>query len=486
MDYQNIFNQDFYPTPIEVIERMIGLSEINGKIIIDPSCGSGNILDFCREMGAKRVLGCEINDKLRSISASKCEMIGEDFLSITSEQISHVDMIIQNPPFSNQQRHIEHAWDIAPNGCEIISLCNSAMFDRCRYGKTRVKELIENYGSVEHIGDVFSTSAERKTDVDCSIIHLYKPKSDNDEFADYFTDESDAPELNAIGIMPYNEVRDCVNRYVAAVQKFDSVMEASNEINSLVSGLAGNYFIKFGAYRTSGNNYNEITRDYFKRELQKKAWRWIFDKFKMEKYVTSGVLEKINKAIELQEKAPFTMKNIYRMLEMIVGTHADRMQDVLCEAFDLICSFSADNSTAGEKWKTNSNYMINRKFIVPDITGYDTRWPSDVVSLSWSRHNTKQVDDMIKAICYLTGTPYDIKDENGKDISSINHFYCSKNCYYGEWYEWRFFRIKAFKKGTIHFEFLEEDVWARFNQAVASHRGWQLPQNIRKSRNKKK
>lgn len=480
MDYQNIFNQDFYPTPVEVIDRMVGLSDISGKIILDPSCGSGNIINYCYERGAKRVLGCEINDKLRAISSSKCEMIGEDFLMVKPEQICHVDMIIQNPPFSNQQRHIEHAWSIAPGGCEIISLCNSAMFERRSYTKTVVQELIENYGSVEHIGSVFADSSERRTDVSCSIIHLYKPKSEDEEFADYFTDEEDAPELNASGIMPYNEVRECVNRYVAAVQKFDSVMEASREINGLVSGLAGDYFIKFGAYRSHGTNYKEITREYFKRELQKKAWRWIFEKFNMEKYVTSGVLEQLNKAIELQEKAPFTMRNIYRMLEMIVGTHGNRMQNVLCEAFDLICSFSADNSTAGEKWKTNSNYMINRKFIVPCITGYDSRFPSDVVSLTWSRSHESDVSDMIKALCYFTGTPYEVKDEEGHEISSLREFYSYHKCYYGEWYDWRFFRIKAFKKGTIHFEFKDEDVWYRFNQAVASTRGWNLPQKTKK------
>ena len=37
----------------------------------------------------------------------------------------------------------------------------------------------------------------------------------------------------------------------------------------------------------------------------------------MEKYVTSGVMKDINKFVETQEKVPFTMKNIYKMLEII-------------------------------------------------------------------------------------------------------------------------------------------------------------------------
>lgn len=27
----------------------------------------------------------------------------------------------------------------------------------------------------------------------------------------------------------------------------------------------------------------------------------------------------------------------------------------------------------------------------------------------------------------------------------------------------------------MHFEFKDEDVWMKFNQAVAKHRGWVLP-----------
>ena len=47
-----------------------------------------------------------------------------------------------------------------------------------------------------------------------------------------------------------------------------------------------------------------------------------------------------------------------------------------------------------------------------------------------------------------------------------------------------FFRIRGYKKGTMHFEFIDEDVWAKFNQAVANVKGWQLPQNVRAKKKK--
>ena len=78
---------------------------------------------------------------------------------------------------------------------------------------------------------------------------------------------------------------------------------------------------------------------------------------KMDKYVTNGVMADINKFVEQQTHVPFTVKNVYLMIQMIAGTHSGRMDKVLCEAFDKICSFSYENSTAGEGWRTNTDFF---------------------------------------------------------------------------------------------------------------------------------
>lgn len=457
-NYQNIFNRDFYPTPENVIEEMLKVSDVAGKIILEPSAGTGNIVDYCNKMGAKEVLTCEINDKFREILAKKSQLVGKDFLELKAEDISHIDMIVMNPPFSTIKKHILHAWDIAPGGCEIVSLAKSSITERSYYDdkeKEIIMELIENNGSEEYLGRVFKDADERQTDVEVSVIRLYKPKKDEIEFEDYFTEEADDPEYAAYGIMPYNFVRDCVNRYVEAVRQFDSVMEVSETINGLLDGI-GAQSIHFGA---KGNNAEHITRDRFKKQIQKDAWRWIFHKFKIEKYITSNVMANINSFVELQQNIPFTMKNIYKMVEIIVMNRDNFFSQTLCEAFDKICSFSSENSTAGEKWKTNSNYMVNKKFIVP--WGCRITWGGNV---SFSEIGI--MNDINKALCNLTG-------RNNDEIGSL--YSLEKRMLFGTWYDWGFFRIKCFKKGTVHFEFLDEDVWYKFNQAVAKVRGWSLP-----------
>ena len=136
-----MFDRDFYPTPIEVIQQMLSTSEINEKIILEPSAGSGNIVDYLKENGAKEVIACELNDKLRLIVEDKCRIIANDFLTVTPDMVSHIDMIVMNPPFSCEEDHILHAYEIAPQGCEIISLCNSSVMRGWNVKKEKIKEL---------------------------------------------------------------------------------------------------------------------------------------------------------------------------------------------------------------------------------------------------------------------------------------------------------------------------------------------------------
>lgn len=476
----NLFteNADFYPTPTDVINTMMLGEDILGKTILEPSAGSGNIVSWLKENGAGDVIACEKDETLQKLLAGKCELISDDFLSVTSDQVSHVDYIVMNPPFSDGIRHIKHAFDIAPTGCTVISLCNSSNLER-RYSSERQElyELVELYGSSEYLGTVFD-AAERKTNVGVSLIKLYKTGEDEDEFTNYFfSNEDDLLDKNETeGIVQYNVVRDMVNRYTSAVKLFDETMEAANKIND-VAKFSDSKFdyvpIRFATVDINGNSVS-ISRQQYKKQLQKYYWRIIFNKLNMDKYATNGLREQINKFVEKQVNVPFTMHNIYQVINMVVQTTGQRMDKALLEAFDLICSFSAENSTAGEKWKTNANYMINRKFIVPYMTGYDARYRTlnEYMSLYYGG-NVTRIEDVIKALCYITGTNYD-------NITNLRDFVYRNNLSYGTWYEWSFFRIKGFKKGTMHFEFTDEEVWIRFNQQVAKQRGWVLPKKSKR------
>lgn len=517
---------DLYPTPVEVIEKMLSTVNVSGKVVLEPSAGTGNLVDYCKDAGAKDVLFCEIDGRLAKLLSYKARYLDSDFLNVTAEQVSHVDVIVMNPPFSSQEKHMLHAWDIAPAGCTIISLCSYAMLDN-RYSRNRnqIEEIVKQFGNSENFGRCFD-SAERKTDIEIGCVWLYKPGTGENEFDGYFDlYDYEQDEINGSGIVRYDFVQDIVSRYVEAVSLFDDVDAASKRINQAIDGVTSNFNISFGA-RSYGrdNNYKDIDRQSFKKELQKAAWRRLFGMMKMEKYVTTGVMADINKFVEQQTHVPFTVKNVYLMIQMIAGTHSGRMDKVLCEAFDKICSFSYENSTAGEGWRTNTDFLINKKFILPHVCEYDTRWPTTTVNISYSRGADK-LNDIVKALCNLTGKNYDEEIDLSAWIQYKYHFRnvetkqlvdgydnrfreyelnraldrlaelnrnCNKyeivelNNEWGEWIEWSFFRVKGFKKGTMHFEFQDENLWRKFNQRVAEIRGWKnMVPHSKKGRTKK-
>lgn len=80
-----MFNKDFFPTPYHVIHEMLNGYDLTGKVILEPSAGKGDIVDFCIGSGAANIIACEIVPELMQILNSKCKVIAEDFLTVTSE-----------------------------------------------------------------------------------------------------------------------------------------------------------------------------------------------------------------------------------------------------------------------------------------------------------------------------------------------------------------------------------------------------------------
>ena len=120
---------------------------MKGKTVLEPSAGKGNIIDYVLNYGAKEVYFCEINKDLSAICERKnATKIKSNFLEVTQEEIIGVNCIVMNPPFSEFRKHIEHAWRIAPDGCEIISLGN---YDT-------IKSLCGNYSEKENLESAFN------------------------------------------------------------------------------------------------------------------------------------------------------------------------------------------------------------------------------------------------------------------------------------------------------------------------------------------
>lgn len=488
-----MFGKDFFPTPENVLDLMLFDTDLSGKVILEPSAGRGNMIEYALKHGAKQVLCCELDRDLAKICSSKGQFITYDFLTLKSDDISHIDVILMNPPFSADEKHILHAFDIAPGGCEIFALCNYNTYSQPYTQKRELlKSIITEHGYITDLGEAFST-AERKTDVRVGFIRLFKPKSGDNEFDGYF-DTSEEIEPSENGIMPFNEIRNIVNRYVGAVRMFDNAIDSANAINSLIEPINESGGIQFGAFKkNSRSDLVPINRSEFKKELQKSAWRSVFKKLNIAKFVTQSVMEDINRFVEKQENVPFSIKNIYKMFEIIVGTRHSRMQKVIVEAFDSITKHYDENRFQLEGWKTNSEYMVNKKFIAPYII--ECSWSGEMTT-NYRKENF--MDDIHKALCFVTGTDFNetpsfrdfllnvqIIDSNTKQILSSeeieeakrNNLRTERKYLYrefGKLHEWGFFKFRGYKKGTAHFEFKDVKVWEEFNRVACKAKGFML------------
>jgi len=451
-----MFNQEFFPTPPHVIEMMCEGLTLRDRVILEPSAGKGDIVKYLTSAGAE-VLACETNKDLQEILKIKCQLIAEDFFTLTSDKISHINSIIMNPPFSNADKHIIHAFNIAPAGCKIIALCNIETVKNTRYStREELKTIIDNYGQWQDIGNCFE-EAERQTSVNVALITINKAGAQTDsEFEGFFMEE-EPQEAGSYGIMPYDFVRDLVQRYTQAVKIFDEQLESAVKMNNLTSSF---YSSSIAVSITEDNKPKK--RNDFKKDLQKNAWAFVFDKMDMKKFATKGLKEDINKFVEQQTHIPFTMKNIYRMLEIVIGTQGQRMDKALLEVFDKVTERYHDNRMNLEGWKTNSHFLVNQRFIFP--YGAKENY-SGGIKIPYYDYAGEILTDFEKALCFITGESYD-------EIRGIYHL--TEKMELNTWYDTHFFRVKGFKKGTVHIEFRDRDVWGKFNQHIARIKGYPL------------
>jgi hypothetical protein len=478
-----MFNSDFYPTPPEVAATMLDCLDLRGRTILEPSAGSGNLIRECLNLGAAEVLYCEQEPQLRDIlfaikGAYPLACRFGNFLNAEAADVSHIDLIVMNPPFSADEAHILHAWEIAPPGCEIVALCNwNTICDEYVHRLTqrgpkglqkRLAHLINAYGSRESLGECFTT-AERPTRVSVGLVRLRKPgqrASAADEFDGFFLGPDDI-EAQGEGLIPYRRSRDIVNRYVEACRIYDEQVEAGVRLRGVLDGFFGG---ELGPQVTVEGA--PVTRNRFRKELQKAAWTHVFAEFLPAQMATSNLRKDINAFVEEQSRIPFTERNIYRMLQIVAGTQEQRVDRAVEEAIDSLTKHTKENRWGVEGWVTNSGYMLNRRFIrsyMAELT-YNNRG----VTVRTYGSQSDEIRDLIKALCFLTGRSFEeVGEPHNPGVEGGR--YCP-----GEWYEWGFFRFRAYKKGTVHFEFLDEEVWAAVNARYARIKGQVLPEASRR------
>lgn len=454
-----MFNKNFYPTPMPVIEQMLhGLNIKSTSYVLEPSAGKG---DIAAHLKYRCIIDCiEIDEELRGFLQSKgLRIVANDFLAYKPARI--YDFIIMNPPFDDGAAHLLHAWEIA-DGTTIVCLLNAETVQNpYTYERQKLAEIIEKHGTVTHLGKPFASGAERATNVETVMVRLVKPEREGGLFFDLKRlkeEETGAPYTGT-----EIATKDSVFNRVACLRKAqDALREASRQrrIFEYYAKAAGAIWLDSNILEWMFKYASESAHEYNKviAKLHKHAWDGLMEESSLKKYIVGSIKNDFEKQRKLQHEVEFSEENIMSYLELIMGTRGQIMERVIGEVFDKICSYDERrNKLHFNGWKTNSAYKVNRKIIVP-------------VGSEWYQTREDMVVDLDKALCFITGDDFnnietvaDLKRKYRQDLYSL----------YNNKHESRHFvDIKFYKKGTIHLTFRDDYTWAQFNQIAAKGKNW--------------
>ncbi|MEM6734503.1 MAG: DUF4942 domain-containing protein [Bacteroidota bacterium] len=495
-----MFSSTFYPTPKEVIEKMLAPYVVEGRwgtnyrlsglSILEPSAGKGNILDFIEDVTTNRstkLYACEIEPELKYILQEKgYRVLADDFLNYSGDYF--FDLVVMNPPFNTATKHILKAWEILSSG-EIVALCNIETI-RNPFNKERqlLKNLIESFGCVEHIGKVFlNNEAERKTSTECSIVRLKKVADKNPLEFDFskLNAESGEEELNEDTLKNQVARRNIIHNMEAQYKKMKSLfveyMKVRQALNFYSNSILTqyNYPIKMADEAIEKSNSKAQAYNHFNDDLKQEIWKTVFSKTKVEKFMTKKVRKNFDSFTKSQGYMDFNLDNIDSLVEMIFENRHTIMEQAIIDVFDIMTKYHKKNRCHIEGWKTNDKWKVNRKVILPNALKFNTQdYKTYGSKFQVDYYSESDLLDIDKALCYLTGTPYEFCVPINSALSE--RFKLIGNIRPGDYFdnatESTFFNIKFFKKGTIHVEFKDRLVWELFNLTACSGKKW-LPES---------
>jgi hypothetical protein len=499
-----MINKDFYPTPRGVMKGMLGLLKrplSNYVMVLDPSAGKGDLLEnflwarhqekFAgrdrerwewddayeirehKDRAMEDVVAIEIEPDLRAILNDKnIRVVAEDFLKWNAHE--QPDLILMNPPFSAGAEHLLHAWRMLREG-EIVCLLNAeTLRNPYTHARQQLLETIRaNEATVKFIGKPFK-DAERISHVEVALVHLEKKGSKSD-FSFEYVNEQETPEFDPENLMnslaPGGVIEALEASFAAAQRQFIEVINGTIKLAILVQPFSDGYSRAFEKLMPDAmkNPTPEGARSIynaFSRTLNEFAWGSILDNPKFANLMTSRARADFDDFRKQQKKLEFSGHNVRQMINALMARSTQIMEQCVVDVFDELRKYDRDNTTHWEGWATNDAYRVNRKFIHP----YAVNWDKGLGwRVSWGSESI--LADIDRAMCIVTNTPIE-------EIRSVNEVLrdMTRGTRIGTpspliGYS-TFFNLKAFKKGTVHFEFRRDDVWEAFNRRAAQGKKW--------------
>jgi phospholipid N-methyltransferase len=145
-------NLDLFPTPVELARRMVAEADLGaGLTILEPSAGTGRILDAIREAG--------YTAQAVELSWNCAQYLTQHGYTVTCgdflEYHGSADRILMNPPFSHGQDidHVLHAFELLNPGGRIVAIMSEGTFYRGDLQARTFRGFLEGCGYSEPLPD---------------------------------------------------------------------------------------------------------------------------------------------------------------------------------------------------------------------------------------------------------------------------------------------------------------------------------------------
>lgn len=479
-----MINDNFYPTPINIIQKMIdGLKFEKIKTILEPSAGKGDICDYITSREYRDSKDdfdtIEIEEDLRSILKEKgYNVIYDDFLEF--ETLKRYDLIIANFPFSDGDKHLYKAISIIKkNGGNLICLVNAETiknpFSNLR--KTIKTELDDLGASVEFIKDGFS-QAERKTNVEVALIKLEKEKTEARILLDSLKKSEEYKSDSEINkaVIEKDFVKSIIARFNFEAKAGIRLIEEYEALKPLLlDSVRSEYkspIIKIEVKGSgSRDNVSENINLYLKN-LRRKYWEIFLENPDIRRKYTSNILSDISSKLNDLMNYDFNLRNIIELEKELGSKVSLWIEEMIMKMFD---EFSYQHSYSDEfgknihyfnGWKTNKAWKINEKVILP-IMGY-SYYSFDKDKLETYRLSEK-MNDIVKVFNYLEGEVENVPALVGREVEYANNTGCARNI------DFHYFTATFYKKGTCHIKFNNKALLDKFNIFGSQRKGWLPP-----------
>lgn len=489
-------NKDFYPTPQNLIDKMIcDLDFTMIHTILEPSAGKGNIVEALKKKEeiknkwySKITLNIdciECDQNLRHILKGKdFRVVHDDFLTYST--MKEYDLIIMNPPFSNGCKHLLKALEMqGRNGGAIICLLNAeTLKNQCTNERITLNRLLEEYGAkVQYIQDAF-IDAERKTSVEIALIKVQLPKVKRESFI--FDSLKKASEQREYEYTVNNTQVAESNFLKAIVEQYKMEVEAGIKLIKEYYAMSPYIMCSFGKDKETGETIqtggcvlslhigkNSASVNEYIREIRGKYWTALFENPKFVGVLTENLRrEYYNKITELKDY-DFSLYNIYEIKIDLQKKIVKGVEETIVDLFDEFShkhyyyDETSKNIHLFNGWKTNKAWIVNKKVIIPLAAYRDLEY-------SWGgfkpthRDVVAKLRDIEKCFNYLDGGLTESVDLE-QSLKFAEEYEETKDIVL------KYFNVTFYKKGTCHITFTNEELLKKFNIFGAQHKGWLPP-----------